>query len=151
MTREMEGRGERRTRGTRRLAALRSILGSLALLVPSSGCALHYYDPETGIEHVWGLAHVKMRTPPADPGEDARAVATQVSTLGGLVARTPEGTGLVLGWHRGARVVIVDADTQVRIEWPTSELFDVRVGSRPPESWAPTPSPEPVPAETPDP
>ncbi|MDF0676603.1 MAG: hypothetical protein P0120_20050 [Nitrospira sp.] len=38
----------------------------------------------------------------------------------------------VFGWDRRTLLSIVDKDTSVRLEWPSSDFFDVRVGSRPP-------------------
>jgi hypothetical protein len=103
---------------------------------------------------VWGLAHVKMRVSPAaseaapaggfDSAADtgrfsapARlpAIATQVETFGlglHLGAGAPGAdSGLALGWDRRTRLLVPD-DTALSLEWPTSRLFDVRVGSAPP-------------------
>lgn len=106
------------------------------------GCAIHYHDAKTGTEHVWGLAHVKMRValiegPPGLPAAPAPppAVATQVDTFG-LGLHFGNGapgadSGLSLGWDRRTRLLAPD-DTALSLEWPTSRLFDVRVGSAPP-------------------
>jgi hypothetical protein len=130
-----------------RLALCRAIppIGLLALL--QSGCAIHYHDARTGTEHVWGLAHVKMRVAPtAAPDDDigaprlpnsssaAPAMATQVETVGlgfHLGNGSPDAnSGLSLGWDRRTRLLVPD-DTALSLEWPTSRLFDVRIGSAP--------------------
>ena len=131
----------------RHLAAVFLAASTLA----QTGCAIHYHDAKTGTEHVWGLAHVKMRAASSDPAasgpEAAPALATQVETLGvglHLGAGAP-GTesGLGLGWDRRTRLFL-PADGALSLEWPTSELFYVRVGSTPP-FLAPAPSaPAPV-------
>jgi hypothetical protein len=86
-----------------------------------------------------------MRAPEAR--ESVRAVATDVEVLGADLEHMPNETGVAVGWHRSTRLVIAN-DTQVRIEWPTSDLFDVRVGSQPPlittqETVTPPPTPPP--------
>jgi hypothetical protein len=125
-----------------RLALCRAIppIGLLALL--QSGCAIHYHDARTGTEHVWGLAHVKMRVAPAADASDrsdpasahAPAFATQIETVGlglHLGNGSPDAnSGLSLGWDRRTRLLVPD-DTALSLEWPTSRLFDVRIGSAP--------------------
>ena len=32
----------------------------LCAVLPS-GCAIHYFDAETGTEHLWGFGHLKMK------------------------------------------------------------------------------------------
>ena len=76
------------------------------------------------------VAAAGARTPPP-----ASAVATQVDTFG-LGLHFGNGapgadSGLSLGWDRRTRLLAPD-DTALSLEWPTSRLFDVRVGSAPP-------------------
>ncbi len=125
-----------------------------AWTLSQAGCAIHYHDAKTGTEHVWGLAHVKMRAAPsalsaptASHPAAAPALATQVETLGfglhlGSGAPGAE-SGLSLGWDSRTRLFLPEEGT-LSLEWPTSELFDVRVGSTPP-ILAPAPS-APAPA-----
>lgn len=112
-----------------------------AWTLSQAGCAIHYRDAKTGTEHVWGLAHVKMRAAPSAPcppcaaSAAAPALATQVETLGfglhlGTGAPGAE-SGLSLGWDRRTRLFLPEEGT-LSLEWPTSKLFDVRVGSAPP-------------------
>lgn len=114
---------------------------------PAGGCAVRYYDAKTGTEHVWGLAHVKLRVAPSE-GTPAPAVITQVETVGVDMSFTsgpagdafPSDAGLGLGWQRRTRVLMPD-DTSLSLEWPTTDLFDVRLGAHPPFL------PHPLPAE----
>lgn len=104
--------------------------GCLSLLAAAlGGCALHFYDEATGTEHVWGLAHVKMRVQPSTEG--VKAVAQGSETLGFSVGRTAAGPHLALGWHDESRILVSPADAALRFEWPTSNVFDVRVGTTP--------------------
>jgi len=96
------------------------------------GCAVHYFDEETGTEHLWGVGHMQMRVAP--PEEEVRAVVGQMRTLGLSVGQLQNNRHLALGWHSDTRLYMIDDDTSVRFEWPTSRLFNVRVGSEPP--WA---------------
>lgn len=125
-----------------RLRPLAALLGA-ALALSQSGCALHYHDAKTGTEHVWGLTHVKMRVAPAT-GSPAPSLATQSETVGiGLhlgSGAAAAGSGLVLGWDRRTRVVLPE-DGAMSLEWPSTQLFDVRVGRLPPSLPADPPLP----------
>jgi hypothetical protein len=120
----------------------------LAVVFNSSGCAIRYHDARAGTEHIWGFAHIKVRpaTIPAATSTGAApavAVATQVETFGmGLGINTshsaqaiPGDAGFSLGWNRRTRVFL-SGDATLELEWPSLQLFDVRVG--PPPS-APSP------------
>lgn len=111
------------------------------------GCAVRYYDARTGTEHVWGLAHVKMRVAPAMDANNPPAVATQVESLGlglGLGSGPAADSSIHLGWDRRTRVLVPD-DTALALEWPTTDLFDVRIGHQPPFLASPAnPSPSPA-------
>ena len=39
-----------------------------ALILP--GCAVHYFDAQTGTEHLWGFGHLKMLEPPKEGQEE---------------------------------------------------------------------------------
>ena len=97
------------------------------------GCAIRYHDAKTGTEHVWGLAHVKMRVAPVH-GAPAPALATQTETFGLALlfgGDASSDSGLGLGWDRRTRVLVPD-DSSLLLEWPSASLFDVRIGAQPP-------------------
>ena len=100
------------------------ILVHIALL---NGCAIHYFDPETGIEHLWGIGHMRMKVGEANEG--VRAVVVGTDTLGMAAGSTVYDRYVALGWQRLSRLRVVGQDTAVRLEWPTSDLFSVRAGS----------------------
>lgn len=118
----------------RRLRVVGTLLLPAALTLSQSGCALRYYDAQSGTEHIWGLAHVKMRVAPA-AGSPAPSLATQSETVGlGLhlgSGAADTGSGLALGWDRRTRVVLPE-DGAMSLEWTSTQLFDVRVGRLPP-------------------
>lgn len=105
---------------------------SLGLLLAAvlNGCAVHYYDPDTQAEHVWGIGHMRMKAEAAR--EDNKAIVKGVELYGIGLGFGRQDYYAVLGWDRRTLLSVVDKDTSVRLEWPSSDFFDVRVGSRPP-------------------
>jgi hypothetical protein len=107
-----------------------------------SGCSVHYYDKDTGTEHLWGFGHLKMR---AVPQRDDRppftnavvAVATGVNTLGLGVGAGEDFAGIAAGWDSRSRLLIKQEDSSFYLLWPTNttcmphpirDFFTVRVG-----------------------
>ena len=96
------------------------------------GCAIHYFDSETGTEHLWGVGHMKMKV--AAPNEGLQAVVRGVEVLGLGIGRD-DGYGYVaLGWHNRQRLDILDENASVRLEWCGNDFANVRVGSEFPKS-----------------
>ncbi len=104
-----------------------SILIIALLSFPLPGCAIHYFDPETGTEHLWGIGHMRMKS--IAPTEDVRAVVHGTETLGVAFGHLRQEGYLHLGAQRRQVLEVLDADTSVRFEWPDSDFFNVRVGS----------------------
>ena len=107
------------------------------MIVFASGCAVHYYDKETGTEHLWGFGHLRMK---AEPSNDAvvRSVVTGTETLGFSVSAGEENRGIGLGYDNRKKMNVLD-DASVALEFPTNSLpwrrmnlFDARVGAAPP-------------------
>ena len=92
----------------------------------STGCAVHYYDKATGTEHLWGFGHFKMAVHPSDEGVTAVIKGTQTLGLGLGLGR--EDYYLTAGWNN-QRFVTVANNASVRLEWPTADFFNVRVGT----------------------
>src|SRR5258708_18511956 len=81
------------------------------LLAMSTGCAVHYYDKQTGTEHLWGFGHLKMRAVPQRGDESpftnaVIAFVTGVRTLGFQLGAGEDFGGLVAGWDSRSRIVI---------------------------------------------
>jgi H+/Cl- antiporter ClcA len=98
------------------------------------GCALHYYDRKTGIEHVWGIGHLRMKA--RQPAEGVRAVVTGSTTIGARVSVGEENASTTIGFAMSNRIVVQD-DSAVRLEWPDSSFFNVRVGTEFPPALQP--------------
>lgn len=93
----------------------------------ASGCAIHYYDPETGAEHIWGFGHLVMKA--SAPKEGHRAIVRGTDTIG-FSAGNLGGQGyLTLGWQNQRMITIVSESTAISLEWPDSDFLRVRVGS----------------------
>ncbi len=113
--------------------AARSGVVSLLVLMSTAGCALHYYDAKTGTEHVWGIGHMAMKVSSANEG--VRAVVHGISAVGLAVGSFDAQHYLSVGWTTQQQVEVIDENAAVRLEWPDSSPFNVRVGS----SWPAAP------------
>lgn len=136
----------RRAPCTSRSGGLRSIglLGAIAFF-GTSGCAVHYYDKQSGTEHLWGFGHLKMRAVPRHsdrpPFTNAvMAYATGTQTLGFSLGAGEDDAGVGAGWNSRSRLTIKAEDSSFYLIWPTNSLwlprelksfFNVRVGSDP--------------------
>lgn len=70
-----------------------------------------------------------MRMRVGEAAEGVRAVVTGTDTAGIAAGSGASERYITLGWQRLSRLRVVDENTAVRLEWPTSDLFSVRVGS----------------------
>ncbi len=107
---------------------LKRLLIASSLLTALPGCAFHYFDPETGTEHLWGIGHLKMKVAP--PREDVRGVVRGTETVGLAFGTTPHGGFASVGWQEFTTLEVVNRDTELRLEWPSNDLFELMVGSR---------------------
>ena len=93
----------------------------------NGGCAIHYFDSETGTEHIWGFGHMQMKVSASNEG--VRAIVRGTETVGVAIGVGEDESYALLGWQKLSNLYIVDSDTAVRLEWPSSDLFEVRVGT----------------------
>lgn len=102
-----------------------------ALVVPfvllSGGCAIHYFDSETGTEHIWGFGHMKMTIKPPHDGVQAVVVGTE--TIGASAGTTLYSSYFALGWQNQSRLAIFDEKASIQFAWPEHDLFSVRLGA----------------------
>ncbi|MEE9129803.1 MAG: hypothetical protein V3T84_07265 [Phycisphaerales bacterium] len=102
-----------------------------ALVVPfvllSGGCAIHYFDSETGTEHIWGFGHMQMKVSP--PNEGVQAVVRGTDVLGLSIGSADQQVYFTAGWHRVQRLDVIAESTAVRLEWPSADFAEVRVGT----------------------
>ena len=100
----------------------------LLALLWLQGCAFHYYDLDTKTEHVLGLGYVRFKV--VAPQEDVQAVIHGVQTLGLGVGYGGEGGQVIVGYRDTRSVEVMPEKTRLRVEWPTSDFFDIRIGSQ---------------------
>ena len=112
----------------------------LCLLLLQSGCAVHYYDPATETEHLWGFGHMKMRI--VEPSEGLEAVVHGTDVLGVSLGKTIEHSYFTVGWHRVEFIDIRKESTAFRLERPGMGFGNVRVGYNFPLL---TPTPDEIP------
>lgn len=127
------GHGLKAVWGRRRGAAAHFIFFLLlaASLPLVNGCAVHYYDPKSGTEHLWGFGHMQLKVAP--PAEGVQAVVKGTESLGLDIGAGQDDYRIALGWHR-RRQIVVGSNAAVRFEWPNGDFFNTRVGALPP--WA---------------
>jgi hypothetical protein len=103
---------------------------AFALSVGIGGCGLHYYDPDTGVNHLWGVGHLKMKL--TSPAEGVRATVTGVQLLGVGVGVGQTNYYAQVGWSDIRLLRILHESTCVRLDWPSNDMFSIRVGTVPP-------------------
>jgi len=86
--------------------SLFTILGLWVLMGLGTGCAIHYFDEDTGTEHLWGFGHLKMKAQPST-NEVVRAVVTGVETLGVNLSVGDEHKGIGVGYDNRQKAVIM--------------------------------------------
>lgn len=102
----------------------------LLAIVVFEGCAVQYYDPATQTDHLWGVGHFKMKVAPANEG--VQATVKGATVVGASVKIAPDDTHMVVGYDQTSQMAVASEGASVRLEWPTNDLFSVRVGSKPP-------------------
>ncbi len=93
----------------------------------NGGCAIHYFDSETGTEHLWGFGHMQMKVSP--PTEGVQAVVRGTDVLGLSIGSADQQVYFTAGWHRVHRLDVIAESTAVRLEWPSADFAEVRVGT----------------------
>ena len=110
--------------------SIKGIVASLFLTM-GSGCAIHYYDPKTGTEHIWGIGHMAMKA--SVPEEGLKAVIRGSDVIGVGGGRSSSRSYFVVGWDKSQLIEITDEDTNVRLEWPQGDFVNIRIGSEAPK------------------
>ena len=98
----------------------------------SSGCALHYYDAENNIEHIWGIGHMAMKPSPASEG--VVAVGSRTDVIGLSLANVQDQLDVSFGWNARQRIDIVKDDAKLCLAWPQGSFYNARVGTNFPQA-----------------
>lgn len=97
------------------------------LFLAISGCAVHYFDPETQTEHIWGIGHMKMRF--VEPNEGLQAVVHGTDVAGISLGKADKHGYFTVGWQRLEFIDVLKDSTAIRLERPTNDFVNVRIGS----------------------
>lgn len=95
-----------------------------------AGCSIRYYDPVTSTEHSWGFGYTKMKV--SLPQEGLQGIYTQATIVGVGIGVGERDRFITIGYDNKTVLTILDQDASLRIEWPDNNLFNVRIGARPP-------------------
>lgn len=87
---------------------------------------MHYYDPKTQTEHVFGIGHMLMKVQEA--GIHKVATVRGHSLLGFSTGLDESGGHFALGWDSNRSIHILQADTAIELLWPNNDLLNVRIG-----------------------
>lgn len=101
----------------------------IAVLPSVTGCAFSYYSEADSTLHVFGLSHIAMRIPEAEP----QSVYHQQHSYGLAFGSNREGTQVSLGYTENTVLDIANNES-LCFEWPSSKLMQVRIGQNPPQS-----------------
>ena len=104
------------------------LISVAALALFTWGCAVHYYEEKTGVEHIWGFGHLKMKS--AKPNEGLQAVVHGSDVVGLSVGTADQHGYVTVGWQRLEYIDVLKDNTALRLEWPDSAFASVRVGSQ---------------------
>ena len=115
-----------------------SLFGFLACVaLAGNGCGVHYYNPRTGVEHLWGFGHLQMRVPP--PTNGVAAVIKGYDIVGVKIGGSQEDYGISLGYDRRQLILINPTNAAFSVEWPDASFFNVRLGTNFPGLLPPEP------------
>ena len=95
------------------------------------GCAVHYYDPATKAEHIYGLGHMVMKA--QQNQENQIAVVNGESMLGFSLGTLREGPYLGAGWAAHRSIQVIDSNSDFLLIWPNADWFNFRIGNTPNE------------------
>ena len=63
-----------------------------------TGCAIHYYDTETGAEHIFGIGHMVMKA--SSPKDNFQSIVRGTDIFGLGFGKNDDGGYLSLGWDK---------------------------------------------------
>ena len=94
----------------------------------TAGCAIHYFDPTTGTEHLWGIGHLKMKV--IEPNEGVQGVMRSTELLGISIGAIDRQAYLTLGWSEVQRLDIAPEGASFSLAGPRNDLGATVLGSQ---------------------
>lgn len=102
------------------------LITTIFLVCLIQGCAIHYFNPKTGTEHIYGIGHMKLKVTTANEG--LKAVYRETNILGMGIGIIDGQKNFTIGWDQRRRLDVIEENIAVRLEWPDSRFFNIRVG-----------------------
>lgn len=93
-------------------------------ILNSTGCAVSYYSPEDSTYHLYGFGHLKMKV----PEDSGQTVYQQIDSYGLMLGTNREGGQFSLGYSQNT-IVDVSNDSGLCFEWPSSDLFEIKISN----------------------
>lgn len=97
-------------------------------LILLTGCGVHYFDQKTGVEHLWGFGHLRMKVQP-DQTNGVQAVMKGYQMVGLQLVAGQDEYGMVVGYGDRHMLYVNPTNAAFGLEWPTASFFNIRVGT----------------------
>ena len=94
----------------------------LLLLFFASGCAVHYGNPRTGAEHLWGLGQLRLQTESQATNSNWAVVASGYRVPGVCLSVGRDHFGVTLGYLDRQQLVVLARDQIPGLYPPTNSL-----------------------------
>lgn len=109
---------------------IKFICYSFLLLI--QGCAISYYDPQTGVDHIWGVGHLAMKVLPDE--DDKQILITQKTLAGVALGFEGISPSFSMGWNQSERITVFDQNTSLSIQRPSNnDYFQLKFSAFPDE------------------
>ena len=108
------------SKGSRRTTVAGMWLAGWAIIGGSSGCAVHYLDPRTGAEHLWGVGQLRLQTNSCIANSAWAAVTSGVRAPGLCLSLGKNRFGLTLGYFDQQRLTVIPASQLAGLQSPTN-------------------------------
>jgi len=93
----------------------------------TSGCAIHYFDKNNNIEHIWGFGHIAFKHQKTEDG--LKSISYRIDITGVSLGKLEREYYLTIGWNARQQIEILDKNTQLCFSWPYGSFYNVRIGS----------------------
>jgi len=122
MTRRFEQGLITLTRCHRRLLPLAFTLGIGLLIVAACGCAVHYRNPNTGTEQLWGFGQLRLQVQSAGATGQLAVVTSGCRVPGLCLDVGRDHFGIALGYVNRQQMLIVSSNQLATLEFPTNSV-----------------------------
>lgn len=97
-------------------------LVGLLILAGASGCAVHYSNPQTGAEHLWGLGQLRLEQESPATNSNWAAVTSGYRVPGLCLSVGRDHFGFTLGYLDRQRLAVVSTNQIAELHTPTNSV-----------------------------